>query len=90
MVIVAISHGINCDKPFTTTYKVNSAGTPPMGILQLLAFLDQQPNVESSHIDELIVIDDDSVQARYTSDEINEVFEDVDDDEFEECIDNVA
>lgn len=84
MVIIAISHGLNCDSPFTRTYSVRPQDMLVTSVSHLLSFLDQQSNIESSHIDELMVISDDSVQIHYTSDDIDNLFEEVEDEELEE------
>jgi hypothetical protein len=84
MIIIAISHGLTCDAPYTRTYSVRPQDMPVTSVSNLLSFLDQQSNIESSHIDELMVIFDDSVQVHYTSDDIDNIFEEVDEDELEE------
>lgn len=89
MVIVAVSHGFTCDKPFTQTYSVRPQDMPVYSVEKILEYLDTKTNIETCHIDELLVVSDDAVQAHYTSDDINEVFEEINEEELED-LDNVA
>jgi hypothetical protein len=83
MLIVAISHGYTSPGASSKAFKVSSSAMAVPTLRNCFRLLERKYDIDTSQLDELIVIENDHVLYHYNQNAINDEFEEVDEEELE-------